>query len=149
MPESQSGPTPRSRPSLLRSLFHPQVPRASQAPRLLRVLNTTHDTVIGDRIEVADSAARRNKGLLGRTGLETGEGLWIVPCEAVHTFAMKFALDLIYLDRKHRVVKVRQSVRPGRISGSFRAHSVIELPTGIIAATRTYPGDQLQFDPVS
>jgi uncharacterized membrane protein (UPF0127 family) len=72
--------------------------------------------------------------------------LWIVPCEAVHTFAMKFALDLIYLDRKHRVVKVRESVRPGRISGAFRAHSVIELPTGSIAASQTHPGDLLQFD---
>jgi uncharacterized membrane protein (UPF0127 family) len=110
------------------------------------VHNTTRETTVGDRIEIADTAARRNKGLLGRAGLEPGEGLWIVPCEAVHTFAMKFALDLIYLDRKHRVVKVRESVRPGRISGAFRAHSVIELPTGSIAASQTHPGDLLQFD---
>jgi uncharacterized membrane protein (UPF0127 family) len=136
-----------SRPSLLRRLFHPQDSgRHTRPPRFLRVHNTTRETTVGDRIEVADTAARRNKGLLGRAGLEPGEGLWIVPCEAVHTFAMKFALDLIYLDRKHRVVKVRESVRPGRISGAFRAHSVIELPTGSIAASQTHPGDLLQLD---
>jgi uncharacterized protein len=110
--------------------------------------NTTRDTEIGSRIEVADTAARRNKGLLGCTGLNPGEGLWIAPCEAVHTFAMKFALDLIYIDRKYRVVKVRQSVRPGRISCALRAHSVIELPTGTIAATQTQPGDLLDLAPL-
>jgi hypothetical protein len=109
-------------------------------------VNVTRQTEIGCHIEVADTAARRNKGLLGRTGLATGEGLWIVPCEAVHTFAMKFALDLIYLDRKHRVVKVSKSLRPGRISGTLRAHSVLELPVGAIQATSTERGDQLQLD---
>jgi hypothetical protein len=112
----------------------------------MRVLNITRQTEIGTHIEVADTSARRNKGLLGRAGLGAGEGLWIVPCEAVHTFAMKFAIDLIYLDRKHRVVKVRQAVRPGRISGAFRAHSVIELAPGVIAASRTQKGDELQLD---
>jgi uncharacterized membrane protein (UPF0127 family) len=143
-------PQSQPRPSWLKRFFNPQEPgRQTNQPRFLRVLNTTRHTEIGCLIEVADTAARRNKGLLGRTGLEPGEGLWIVPCEAVHTFAMKFALDLIYLDRHHRVVKVREFVRPGRISGALRAHSVIELPTGAIAATQTRPGDQLQMEPLA
>lgn len=124
-------------------LFSKRVPEPSE---YMRVLNLTRQTEIGARIEIADSSARRNKGLLGRTGLGTGEGLWIVPCEAVHTFAMKFAIDLIYLDRKHRVVKLRKAVPPGRISGAFRAHSVIELPPGVIAASGTQKGDALQLD---
>jgi len=114
-------------------------------PQFTRVRNLTRETEIGNRVEVADSAVRRNKGLLGRTGLESGEGLWIVPCEAVHTFAMKFDLDLIFLDRRHRVVKVRSGVRPARMSGTLRAHSVIELPVGVIAVSGTRKGDQLQF----
>lgn len=112
----------------------------------MRVVNATRQTEIGDRIEVAGTAARRKTGLLGRTGLGPGEGLWIVPCEAVHTFAMKFAIDLIYLDRKCRVVKVRPAVRPGRISGALRAHSVIELPAGVITASGTRRGDILQLE---
>jgi uncharacterized membrane protein (UPF0127 family) len=59
---------------------------------------------------------------------------------------MKFSLDLIYLDRNRRVVKVRGDVRPGRISGAIRAHSVIELPSGAIAASQTQRGDMLEFD---
>jgi hypothetical protein len=132
-----------SKPSWIGRLFTKQTP---DPPRFLHVRNTTRHSEIGNHIELAGTSARRGKGLLGRTGLGPGEGLWIVPCEAVHTFAMKFAIDLIYLDRKHRVVKVRQAVRPGRISGAFRAHSVVELPTGVIAASRTQRGDILQLD---
>lgn len=134
---------PQPNPSLWRRIFPAQEPGPA---RFLRVRNTTRQTEIGAGIEVADTAARRNKGLLGRTGLEPGEGLWIVPCEAVHTFAMKFSLDLIYLDRNRRVVKVRGDVRPGRISGTLRAHSVIELPSGAITASQTQRGDILEFD---
>lgn len=134
------------RPSLLARIFGAQEPGT---PEFLRVRNLTRETEIGGRIEVAGTAGRRNKGLLGRTGLNPGEGLWIVPCEAVHTFAMKFAIDLVYLDRNQRVVKVRSAVRPGRISAALRAHSVIELPAETAAATRTQRGDQLQLDRLS
>jgi uncharacterized protein len=133
----------KARPSLWRRLFPAQEPGPA---RFLRIRNSTRQTEIGSGIEIADTGARRNKGLLGRTGLEPGEGLWIVPCEAVHTFAMKFPLDLIYLDRNRRVVKVRGHVRPGRISGALRAHSVIELPSGAIAASQTRRGDILELE---
>jgi hypothetical protein len=123
--------------------------QAVPSPEQLRIVNRTRQTGIGDRIEVADRGERRRKGLLGRTGLAPGEGLWIVPCEAVHTFGMKFAIDLIFLDRKWRVVKVRHAVRSGRISGSLRAHSVVELPAGTVRASLTETGDQLDFEPVS
>jgi uncharacterized protein len=129
--------------SLWRRLFPAQEPGPA---RFLRIRNSTRETEIGSAIEIADTAARRNKGLLGRTGLEPGEGLWIVPCEAVHTFAMKIPLDLIYLDRNRRVVKVRGHVRPGRVSGALRAHSVIELPSGAIAASLTRRGDILELE---
>ena len=82
----------------------------------------------------------------GPDSLREGEGLWIVPCEAVHTFAMRFAIDLVYLDRHHRVVKTRSNVRPWRISGSLRAHSVLELAAGVIEQTRTAPGDRLKLE---
>lgn len=131
------------RPSLLARLLGAREPGP---PQFLRVLNQTRDSLIGDRIELAGTAARRSKGLLGRSGLASGEGLWIVPCEAVHTFAMKFAIDLVYLDKSHRVVKVRHAVRPGRISAALRAHSIIELPAGAAARTQTQRGDQFVLE---
>ena len=131
--------------SFLGRLFRKQAP---DPPEFLRVLNTTRQTEIGNKVEVADTAARRNKGLLGRTGLGPGEGLWILPCQAIHMFGMKFAIDLIYLNRQHRVVKVRRAVRPGRISAALGAHSVIELPPGVIKASRTERGDQLELQEI-
>lgn len=109
------------------------------------VRNTTRDTQIADNLEVAGSGPKRTKGLLGRKGLAHGEGLWIVPCEAVHTFFMKFPIDLIYLDRKQQVKKIRNSVSAWRISGCLSAHSVLELPAGTIRSTQTERGDILEF----
>jgi uncharacterized protein len=110
-----------------------------------QVRNITRGTSIGDAIESAESSAQRRTGLLRHDKLDEGAGLWIVPCEAVHTFFMKFALDLIYLDRKHRVRGVVRNVRPWRLSACFTAHSVLELPTGTIDRTKTQKGDQLEL----
>jgi uncharacterized membrane protein (UPF0127 family) len=117
---------------------------ALSKPRM-KVSNLTRQTVLGTSIEIADTAATRNKGLLGSRGLAQGEGLWIVPCESVHTFFMKFPLDLVYLDRKRRVRKVRIEVLPWRISICLSAHSILELPPGTIAASQTEPGDAIEF----
>jgi uncharacterized membrane protein (UPF0127 family) len=110
-----------------------------------RITNLTRQTEIANRIEIADRGERRRIGLLGRTGLSNGEGLWIVPCEAVHTFGMQFPIDLVYLDRRHRVVKTRSHVRPGRLSACLTAHSVVELPTGTVRNTLTMAGDALEL----
>lgn len=71
--------------------------------------------------------------------------MWIVPCESVHTFFMKFPIDLIYIDKKHRVKKTRSSVPAWRLSACLSAHSVIELPAGTIHASRTEKGDLLEI----
>lgn len=111
----------------------------------LQVLNLTRNTVLATCMEVADSGPKRNKGLLGRNGLGPGEGLWIVPCEAVHTFGMQFPIDLIYLDRKNRIKKLRSEMPPWRLSACFSAYSVLELASGTIRNTQTQPGDALEF----
>jgi uncharacterized membrane protein (UPF0127 family) len=115
----------------------------------LKVLNLTRQTVLATSIEVADHGRARRKGLLGRDSLRAGEGLWIIPCESVHTFGMRFAIDLVYLDRKRRVKKVRSSVPPWRLSACLSAHSVIELASGTIRSTQTSPGDYLEFSTIS
>jgi len=129
----------------LRDLLNPR-PKPALDTRL-RVLNLTRNTVLATRLEVADSAPKRSKGLLGRTGLDAGGGLWIVPCESVHTFGMQFPIDLVYLDRKLRIKKLRRAVGPWRISACLTAHSILELPAGTIVATKTEKGDTLEFSP--
>jgi len=111
----------------------------------LKILNLTRQAELACRVEVADRGAKRRRGLLGRKKLSAGEGLWILPCEAVHTFGMQFPIDLIYLDHNKRVAKVRSSVRPWRLSGCLHANSVLELASGTILRTRTQPGDMLEF----
>lgn len=110
------------------------------------VRNKTRQTVLADAAEKADTSAKRRVGLLKHARLAPGEGLWIVPCESVHTFFMKFPIDLVYLDRKLRVRKVRAAVSAWRLSICWSAHSVLELPAGRAAETGTVAGDELSID---
>ena len=110
------------------------------------VRNRTRNTVLGDAVDLADTSDKRRTGLLKHTKLEPGHGLWIVPCESVHTFFMKFAIDLVYVDKKNRVRKVRNAVPPWRLSACLSAHSIIELPAGTALQTGTQPGDELVFE---
>jgi uncharacterized protein len=113
-----------------------------------KVSNLTRGTVLAEIVETADRAATRRKGLLDRDGLAPGEGLWIVPCESVHTFFMRFPIDLVYVDRNKRVRKLRDNVMPWRLSACFSAQSVIELAAGAVRASRTQPGDELEFSKI-
>ncbi len=112
----------------------------------LRVRNTSRDSVLADRADIADTSKTRRTGLLKHSGLKAGEGLWIKPCEAVHTFGMKFPIDVLFINKKGRVLKVRRSMPRWRMSASLLAHSVLELPSGTAAATQTVAGDQLEFE---
>jgi uncharacterized membrane protein (UPF0127 family) len=116
---------------------------------MFRVRNVTRATSIGDAVETADTSGQRRTGLLKHSKLEDGAGLWIIPCEAVHTLFMKFAIDLIYIDRKRRVRSAVRRVAPWRFSMCLLAHSVLELPQGTIDRTNTRKGDQLELEPVA
>ena len=112
----------------------------------IKVWNRNRGTILAEAAEVADTSAKRRTGLLKHSTLAPGEGLWIAPCEAVHSFGMKFAIDVVYLDRKKRVRKIRREMVPRRLSACLTAHSVLELPVGVIDSSRTEPGDQLEFE---
>ena len=111
----------------------------------MRVRNVTRGTLIGDDIDAAKSSSSRRTGLLKHNSLKEGSGLWITHCEAVHTFFMKFAIDLIYLDRKLRVRATVRALAPWRFSMCLTAHSVLELPPGTIDRTNTQTGDELEL----
>jgi uncharacterized protein len=122
--------------------------RSARPDVRLRISNLTRQVELAHCVDVADHGAKRRKGLLGREMLSAGEGLWIVPCESVHTFGMQFPIDLVYLDCDKRVKKVRNDVPPWRISACLSAYSVLELASGSIRRTGTRPGDKLEFSSV-
>ncbi len=112
----------------------------------IKVLNRTRGTVLATEADVADTSRKRNVGLLKHKSLPAGQGLWIVPCEGIHTFGMKFAIDVVFLDRKKKVMKVRPDMGRRRISLCLLAHSVLELPAGTAAAAAVQRGDELVFE---
>lgn len=111
-----------------------------------RIHNSTRGTLLGDSIDAAKTSAERRTGLLKHDKLSEGHGLWIVPCESVHMFFMKFAIDVVYLDRRRRVKKVVRELAPWRVSMCLTAHSVLELPCGTIDRSGTRRGDDLLFE---
>jgi uncharacterized membrane protein (UPF0127 family) len=83
--------------------------------------------------------------LLGRRELPAGEGLIIRPCNSVHCFFMAFPIDVIYVDRDYRIVRLAPDLRPNRVGPLvMRARDVIELPAGVIAATGAQVGDLIE-----
>jgi uncharacterized membrane protein (UPF0127 family) len=111
----------------------------------LRITNSK-GRLLADCADIADTSAKRRTGLLKHLRLDPGQGLWIAPSEGVHTFGMKFPIDVLFLSRQKKVLKVRPNMVRSRISLSLRAHSVLELPAGTADATGTVAGDQLEFE---
>jgi len=110
----------------------------------IRVENATRGTLVGDRVTVADTSLTRMVGLLGKHGLDAGEGLWIKPSSGVHTVGMRFPIDVIGLDKDHKVIKLWQRLVPYRITSvSTKLRSVIELPPGRIAECGVELGDSI------
>jgi len=114
--------------------------------QIVAVLNQTKNSVLGERVRVAETTLSRMVGLLGQSGLDPGTGLLIVPTQAIHTVAMRFAIDVVFLDRESRVVHLQPAMKPYRLSGvHWKARSVLELPVGVIARTSTEIGDRLEI----
>ena len=110
----------------------------------LLIRNVTRDSVVADNADIADTSQKRRTGLLKHTHLAAGEGLWIVPCEAVHTFGMKFPIDVVYVSKQKKVLKIRDNMKKSRMSMCLRAHAVLELPAGWAAQVGLEVADQLE-----
>jgi uncharacterized membrane protein (UPF0127 family) len=100
-------------------------------------------TVVCERCVVAATPWRRLKGLLGRAGLEDGEGLLIRPTSSIHMFFMRFPIDAVFLDRELVVCKVVTGLKPWRIAFARGAKSVVEVASGDAARRGVAPGDRL------
>ena len=113
-----------------------------------RLVNARTGAVIADAVAGAFDSETRRRGLLGRDGMAVGEALIIAPTNAIHTFFMRFAIDVAFVARDGRVVKVSSSLRPWRMSVAFRAFCVVETPAGAFAACGTAAGDTLRLEPL-
>lgn len=113
----------------------------------VRARNATQGTLIGDSIRVAETGLTRIVGLLGERELSRGDGLLIVPSQSIHTWGMRFPIDIVVLDGQWRVIAVRNHLRPFRITRMFwKAAAVLELPSGTLDSTSTRVGDAIEFD---
>jgi len=113
-----------------------------------RITNLRSGRVVARDARRADSLAARTRGLLGETMLAEGTGLWLDPCSSIHMFFMRFAIDVVFLDREQRVTRAVAALAPWRVAfGGRGARSAVELPVGSIAASDTRVGDLLSFDP--
>ena len=116
----------------------------------IRIVNQTRQEVIADGAELARSFLARGRGLMGRPALPKGYALIILPEWSIHTFFMRIPIDVLFVDRQDRVVGLREHMPPNRPFAGvspLRGHYVIELPAGVISATRTAVGDQLELTP--
>jgi len=116
-----------------------------RALRLCRVL-TSGGAVACERCEIADRPLARMRGLLGRDSLETGGGMLLTPEPSVHMAFMRFAIDVVFVDRDHKVVGVRHELRPWRAAGARGAYATLELPAGAAAAAGIEEGDVLVLE---
>jgi len=113
----------------------------------MKIINKTKNNLLADNVSFADTSFKRIKGLLGRGQLNRGEALIIRPCNSIHTFFMRFAIDVLFVDRNNRIVKAMPNLKPFCITGVyFTADKVIELPAGIIQSTDTQFGDILEIN---
>ena len=110
------------------------------------LVNERTRKVLASRVEMAETRAERRRGLLGRTSLPEGGALMLIPCFSVHTAFMRFRIDVVFLNRQRKILKIRPNMGKARMSLSLRAHSVLELPAGTLEATGTQAGDQLEFE---
>ena len=116
--------------------------------RIYGALNRSRQAILATECEAADSGWERMKGLLGRSKEEfsPGKGLWLVPANSIHTIGMSFPIDVAYLDKKGRVIHMYHSLPPFRVAAiKFKTHSILELPAGTLARTRTEVGDIFEF----
>jgi uncharacterized membrane protein (UPF0127 family) len=99
--------------------------------------------VVCERCHVAESPSSRVRGLLGRRGLEGGEGLLLRPASSIHTWFMRFPIDAVFLAADGRVVRIADDLRPWRAAGRRGARAVLELASGECARQGLKLGDRL------
>jgi uncharacterized membrane protein (UPF0127 family) len=119
--------------------------------KTFRGLNRTRGTILCERLEVAESMAAKSRGLLGRDSLGPGAGMLfenggVLPLMWMHMFFMRFAIDIVFLDKTDRVLRINHSLQPWRVSSMvFGARRALELEAGAALQSGTVKGDQVEL----
>jgi uncharacterized membrane protein (UPF0127 family) len=108
-----------------------------------RLENLRSGVVVVETLTAAVDSSSRRKGLLGHTSMPAGSGLVIAPSNAVHTFFMKFPIDVVFLSKTGHVLKIRPAVPAWRMAASLLAFAVLEMPAGSIERSDLKVGDQV------
>lgn len=119
-------------------------PLVARPDASLALRNTRTGRIVADRLLPAFDSQTRRTGLLKHTRLDQGEAMIIAPTNAVHTWFMKFDIDIAFVARDGRVLKARDTVRPWRMSAALGGFAVIEMKAGSLAAADTVRGDVLE-----
>ena len=113
----------------------------------IALVNQRTGAPIATSVERAMTRATRKRGLLGRDGMPAGSALMIEPCPAVHTAFMRFAIDVVFVDRDGRALKIVSDLAPWRMAWSPSAHAVVELAAGRLRSCEVVVGDRLYLAP--
>jgi hypothetical protein len=116
------------------------------ATETLALVNARTGKVVATQLQTAFDSAARRKGLLGRTSMPSDAALLIAPCNGVHTFFMRFPIDVVFAARDGRVVKVCHGVLPWRLALAFSAFATVELAAGAASAAHVQRNDHLVLD---
>lgn len=107
------------------------------------LVNERTGSIVATFVEVAADSKSRRRGLLGREGLAERHALVLAPCNAIHTCFMRFPIDVLFVARDGRVLKIVERIRAWRVAASLRAFAAIELPAGTLRRGALMPGDRL------
>jgi uncharacterized membrane protein (UPF0127 family) len=114
----------------------------------LLLVNERTGHLVASAVEIASTRSARRKGLLGRDRIELAEALVLAPCCAVHTAFMRMPIDVAFVDREGRVVRLVREMRPWNAAMSLRAHAAIEFAAGSLRSHDLKIGDRLCVRPV-
>jgi uncharacterized protein len=113
----------------------------------VKIINKTKNVSLAEKAALADTILSRLVGLLGRSSILPQEALVITQCRSIHMFFMRFAIDVIFIDKEKRAVGLVKRIKPFCLSPYFfKARAAIELPEGVIENTKTSLGDEIVFE---
>lgn len=116
---------------------------------VVALMNERTREPVATSVEIAATRKSRRRGLLGRDGLDEASAMLLAPCTAVHTVGMRFAIDVVFVDRQGYAVKVVRGLRPWRIALAAGGRAVIEMAAGSLRWGQVLPGDRLYLAPLS